>query len=163
MAEAEDVARAAADLLASVARTAEGDRPGPLHAAAGAYDRASRSPYRRWGDVSAGLDLRLVTAGVALLLRAGPSEAAQLGALVVALGGLIEAVAELRAAQDDRCRRVPPGEPLRTCERCCPQLLLPRRGGHPPSLRGTWAEGNRRRGSRKYGSPFRCRGSLLGC
>ena len=48
---------------------------------------------------SSGVDLRRAAAGVALLMRAGPSEAAYLGALVVALSGMLQAVGELRAAQ----------------------------------------------------------------
>ncbi len=95
-----DTARSAADLLHVAARAGEPNGRGPLHDAARAYDRASRTPYGRPARRSGGgADLRLAATTLALVARANRDDAAALMALVVALAGLVEAVAELRASQ----------------------------------------------------------------
>ncbi len=95
-----DTARSAADLLHVAARAGEPNGKGPLHDAARAYDRASRNPYGRPARRSGGgADLRLAATTLALVTRANRDDAAALMALVVALAGLVEAVAVLRASQ----------------------------------------------------------------
>jgi hypothetical protein len=99
---ASDTARAAADLLRAAARVAEPSGQGRLSAAAAAYDRASRDLYGRTpppGQAAAG-DLRLAALALTLVRRAAPSDGAAVASLIVALGGLLEAVGDLRAAQD---------------------------------------------------------------
>lgn len=93
-------ARAAADLLHVAARAAEPAGRGGLHDAARAYDRASRELHGRTPRLGpAGGQLRLAAASLALLSRAGRDEHAAVLALAVALAGLAEAVADLRAVQ----------------------------------------------------------------
>jgi hypothetical protein len=95
-----DTARSAADLLHVAARAGEPNGKGPLHDAARAYDRASRTAYGRPARRSSGgAELRLAATTLALVARANRDDAAALVALVVALAGLVEAVAELRASQ----------------------------------------------------------------
>ncbi len=99
-AAAGDMARSAADLLHVAARAGEPNGKGPLHDAARVYDRASRNPYGRPARRSSGgADLRLAATTLALVARANRDDAAALMTLVVALAGLVDAVAELRATQ----------------------------------------------------------------
>lgn len=95
-----DIARSAADVLNVVARVGEPSGQGELHEAAHAYDRASREAYGRTGRATAvGVDLRLAATTLALMARAGRSDGAALVGLTVALAGLLDAVAQLRAVQ----------------------------------------------------------------
>ena len=137
---AADPARSAADVLRVAARAGEPGGKGPLHDAARTYDRASREPYgRAVRRTPAGADLRLAATTLALLARAGRDDGAALIALVVSLGGLLDAVAELRATQArgaqalaasgaaGQLRQVagPPGAP--------PQRGRPPQGPQPPT------------------------------
>jgi hypothetical protein len=98
---ASDAAAAAADALAATARLAEGSRGGPITDAAQAYDRASRELYGRPpGRTSQGSALRHAARALSLAGRATPGEREQVLALIVALAGLAEAVAQQRAVQD---------------------------------------------------------------
>ncbi len=117
-AAAADVARSAADVLHVTARVGEPSGKGPLHDAAGAYDRASRQAYGRAGRGSViGTDLRLAATTLALVARAGRDDGAALAALTVALAGLLDAVAELRAAQARSAQgQRPPGRRRSSCE-----------------------------------------------
>lgn len=101
-AAAGDAARAAADLLHVAARVAEPAGHGPLTQAARAYDRASRDLYGRTPlphRSGSGSDLRVAALALTLIRRAGPGETQAVGALIVALAALADAVGELRAAQ----------------------------------------------------------------
>jgi hypothetical protein len=98
---ASDAAAGAADALTAAARVAEGSRGGPITDAARAYDRASRELYGRPPvRTSQGSALRHAARALSLAGRATPSEREQLLALIVALAGLAEAVAQQRAMQD---------------------------------------------------------------
>jgi hypothetical protein len=100
-AAASDAAAAAADALAATARLAEGTRGGPITDAARAYDRASRELYGRPPvRTSQGSALRYAARALSLAGRVTPGERQQVLALIVALAGLAEAVAQQRAAQD---------------------------------------------------------------
>ncbi len=95
-----DTARSAADLLHVAARAVSPTARDRCMTPARAYDRASRNPYGRpAGCSSGGADLRVAATTLALVARANRDDAAALMALVVALAGLVEAVAELRASQ----------------------------------------------------------------
>jgi hypothetical protein len=81
---------------------AEPSGKGSLSAAAAAYDRASRDLSGRTpppGQAGAG-DLRVAALALTLLRRAAPTEGPAVATLTMALGGLIEAVGDLRAAQN---------------------------------------------------------------
>jgi hypothetical protein len=100
-AAASDAAAAAADALTATARLAEGSRGGPITDAARAYDRASRELYGRPPvRTSQGSALRHAARALSLAGRANPGEREQVLALIVALAGLAEAVAQQRAMQD---------------------------------------------------------------
>jgi hypothetical protein len=100
-AAASDAAAAAADALAATARLAEGSRGGPITDAARAYDRASRELYGRPPvRTSQGSALRHAARALSVAGRATPGEREQVLALIVALAGLAEAVAQQRAVQD---------------------------------------------------------------
>jgi hypothetical protein len=92
-------ARATADLLHITARVAEPAGRGALHDAARAYDRASRELHGRPPRGPGGAELRLAATSLALLSRAGRDEQAAVLALAIALAGLVDAVADLRAIQ----------------------------------------------------------------
>jgi hypothetical protein len=94
-------ARAAADLLHVAARVAEPTGRGALHDAARIYDRASRELHgRRPQTGPGGVDLRLAAVSLGLLGRTGRDEQAAVLALTTALARLLEAVGDLRAAQN---------------------------------------------------------------
>ncbi len=93
-------ARAAADVLNVAARTNEPGGRGPLSDAARAYDRASRDLYGRQaprGRVAS--DLRMTALTLGLLVSAGRNEGAAMVGFVLALQGLIDALADLRATE----------------------------------------------------------------
>jgi hypothetical protein len=97
---AADVAHAAAAQLAAAARSCEGLRGGPLTAASADYERAAAELWAKAPARSqAGTALRLSARALSVLGRAQRSEAAQALALVLQLLALVEAVAELRWAQ----------------------------------------------------------------
>jgi hypothetical protein len=97
---AADVALAASDALVSAAHLAEGNRPGPLHAAAGALERAAREAFGRIPDpTGTGTGLRTAARLLAVTGRARRDETTQLLSLVLTLLANAQAIADLRAAQ----------------------------------------------------------------
>ena len=99
-AAAAGAARAAADVLNVAARTHEPGGKGPLTDAARAYDRASRDLHGRQAPRGpVGNDLRMTAMTLGLLVSAGRNESAAMIGLVLALAGLVEAMAELRATE----------------------------------------------------------------
>jgi len=99
-AEAEDAARCAADLLNVTSRLSGPKGPDELQIAAQAYDRTSRTPYARPEPRgTAGQDLRLAAVSLALLGRCRNNEAAARRAMLIVMGVLIEAVADLKIRQ----------------------------------------------------------------
>jgi len=101
---ASDVAHATGRALSAIARLLEGRRGGQLTDAADAFDRASRELSGRTSQPApVAEDLRAAVRLLALTGRASRDEAAQVlalvMALVMALAGLTEAVADLRQVQ----------------------------------------------------------------
>jgi hypothetical protein len=95
-----DVIAATSDLMVVTARVVEGRRPGGLTAAADHFDRAWREPHRRPSpDSRSGRALRDAARILARATPPRPGDGRQLVALIDATVSLIEAVAELRAAQ----------------------------------------------------------------
>lgn len=98
---AADLAHAAGQVLAATARVVEGRQGGPLTRAADAYDRAARDLHGRLPTRHhQGANLRAVARLVAMTGRARRDEATQVLALVTHLVALVDAVSELRHAQD---------------------------------------------------------------
>jgi hypothetical protein len=78
----------------------EGGRGGPLTAAADGYDRAARALYGRApARTTTGDALRAAARNLVQLGRATRDEPAPVATLVAQLAQLVDAVAELRAAQ----------------------------------------------------------------
>ena len=97
---AADAAWAASDAMRSVAWAAEGAAGGPLSAAAEAFARAGRHPYRRIPTPSdTGHSLRTVARLTAVLSTGSGGTAAGSLALLAGLAALARALADLREAQ----------------------------------------------------------------
>ncbi|MFF0256988.1 relaxase [Micromonospora zamorensis] len=98
---AQAAAVAAADLVTSLANTVEGDRRGPLHRAAEAFDRAARDLYGRvQRPTGRSQQLRAVSRLVALMGRiSGDDDASAVLALVMDLARFADTLEQLRSAQ----------------------------------------------------------------
>ncbi|MBQ1028975.1 relaxase [Micromonospora sp. C97] len=98
---AQATAVAAADLLTSLASSAEGDRRGPLHRAAEVFDRAVRDLYGRvQRPTSRSQEMRAMSRLVALMGRvSGDDDTIAALALVMDLARLADTLEQLRNAQ----------------------------------------------------------------
>ncbi|MET8042563.1 relaxase [Micromonospora sp. NPDC005215] len=98
---AQATAVAAADLLTSLASSAEGDRRGPLHRAAEVFDRAARDLYGRvQKSTSRSQEMRAMSRLVALMGRiSGDDDTIAALALVMDLARLADTLKQLRNAQ----------------------------------------------------------------
>jgi hypothetical protein len=98
--EAADVAAATMDVIVSAANVLEHGQAGSLHRAARQYERAARAPRgRRAAMTSHGARLRLAAVMIGGLGSAGAPEARQAAVLIRHLMRLIEAMGDLRSAQ----------------------------------------------------------------
>ena len=99
-AAARHTAAGTADLLTATARLVDGTTRGPVTAAADTFDRAAREAWGRVPPRSPdGQALRAAARALNRLGRVRPGDGPSAVALVVALVGLVDAVAQLRAAQ----------------------------------------------------------------
>ncbi|MEV4210209.1 relaxase [Micromonospora sp. NPDC049662] len=98
---AQATAVAAADLLTSLAASLEGDRRGPMHRAAEAFDRAARDLYGRvHKSTSRSQEMRAMSRLIALLGRiSGDDDTIAALALVTDLARLADTLQQLRNAQ----------------------------------------------------------------
>ncbi|RQX02811.1 relaxase [Micromonospora arida] len=98
---AQATAVAAADLVTSLAAAVEGDRRGPLHRAAEAFDRAARDLYGRvQKPTGRSQQMRAMSRLVALMGRiSGDDDALVVLALVMDLARFADTLEQLRSAQ----------------------------------------------------------------
>jgi len=128
-ASAEAVATAAAEMLSTISRLAEGHRGGPLHTAAEHYHRAAGQPHRRLPPATPASRVLRRTAGA--LLRAPlvtREDTRQLLALLTQLVALSQTLARLRGAQN---RQAQAAAARQAAEQMTAELV--RRAGRPPA------------------------------
>jgi hypothetical protein len=98
--QAADVAAATLDVIASAAGVLEHGRVGPLHRTGRQYERAAREPRGRLATMTShGARLRLAAVMIGGLGSAGAHEARQAAVLIQQMMRLIDAVGDLRSAQ----------------------------------------------------------------
>jgi len=134
-ASAEAVAIAAAEMLSTISRLAEGHGRGPLHTAAEHYHRAARQPHRRLPPATPCSRILRTTAGALLWTPLVTQEdTRQLLALLTQLVALSHTLARLRGAQN---RQAQAAAARQAAEHISAELL--RRAGPPtaPAANGS--------------------------